>query len=65
MQEYWSGLQFPSPGDLPDSGIEPGSPLLEADALTSEATVITNPPRFYSHFTNEKRGSEELIPHPG
>ena len=35
-QEYWSGLPFPSPGDLPDSGIKPGSPTLEADALTSE-----------------------------
>ena len=35
-QEYWSGLPFPSPGDLPDLGIEPGSPALEADALTSE-----------------------------
>ena len=35
-QEYWSGLPFPSPGDLPDSGIEPTSPALQADALTSE-----------------------------
>ena len=35
-QEYWSGLPFPSPGDLPDLGIKPGSPALEADALTSE-----------------------------
>ena len=35
-QEYWSGLSFPSPGDLPDSGIEPRSPAVEADALTSE-----------------------------
>ena len=35
-QEYWSGLSFPSPGDLPDPGIEPRSPALEADALTSE-----------------------------
>ena len=35
-QEYWSGLPFPSPGDLPDTGIEPGSPTLEADTLTSE-----------------------------
>ena len=35
-QEYWSGLLFLSPGDLPDPGIEPGSPALEADALTSE-----------------------------
>ena len=35
-QEYWSGLPFPSPGDLPHPGIEPRSPALEADALTSE-----------------------------
>ena len=35
-QEYWSGLQFPSPGDLPDPNIEPGYPALRADALTSE-----------------------------
>ena len=35
-QEFWSGLPFPSPGDLPDPGIEPGSPTLQADALTSE-----------------------------
>ena len=35
-QEYWSGLSFPSPGDLPDPGIEPKSPALQADALTSE-----------------------------
>ena len=35
-QEYWSGLPFPSPGDLPDPGIEPQSPTLQADALTSE-----------------------------
>ena len=35
-QEYWSGLPFHSPGDLPDPGVEPKSPALEADALTSE-----------------------------
>ena len=34
-QEYWSGMPFPSPGDLPDPGIEPGSPALQADALLS------------------------------
>ena len=34
-QEYWSGWPFPSPGDLPDPGIEPRSPALQADALTS------------------------------
>ena len=35
-QEYWSGLPFPSPGNLPDPGIKPRSPTLQADALTSE-----------------------------
>ena len=35
-QEYWSGLSFPSPGDLPDPGIEPRSPALQADTLISE-----------------------------
>ena len=35
-QEYWSGLPFPPPGDLPNPGIEPGSPALQADALPSE-----------------------------
>ena len=35
-QGHWSGLPCPSPGDLPDSGIEPGSPALQADALPSE-----------------------------
>ena len=35
-QEYWSGLPFPSPGDLPNPGIEPRSPVLWTDALPSE-----------------------------
>ena len=35
-QEYWSGLPFPSPGDLPKPGIEPESPTLQADTLSSE-----------------------------
>ena len=35
-RECWSGLPFPSPGDLPKPGIEPGSPTLQADALPSE-----------------------------
>ena len=40
-QEYWSGLPFPSPGDLPDPGIEPRSPALQADTLTSEPFSLT------------------------
>ena len=35
-QEYWSGLPFLSSGDLPNPGIEPGSPALQANALPSE-----------------------------
>ena len=35
-QEYWSGLPFPSPGDPPAPGIEPGSPTLQIDSLPSE-----------------------------
>ena len=52
-QECWSGLPFPSPGDLPDPGIEPTPPALQADSLLSEPpakpcvsqsrlTVVTN-----------------------
>ena len=35
-KEYWSGLPFPSPGDLPDPRIEPGSPEMQADSFKSE-----------------------------
>ena len=35
-EEYQSGLPFPSPGDLPDPGTEPGSPALQADSLPTE-----------------------------
>ena len=35
-QEYWSGLPFPSAGDLPNPGIEPRSPALQADSLLTE-----------------------------
>ena len=41
-QEYWSGLPFPSPGDLPDPGIEPRSSALQANALTSEPPGKSN-----------------------
>ena len=41
-QEYWSGLPFSAPGDLPDPGIEPRSPTLQADILTSEPPEKSN-----------------------
>ena len=37
-QEYWSGLPFPSPGDLPDPGIKPWSPALQEDSLPTKPT---------------------------
>ena len=40
-QEYWSRVPFPSPGDLPDLGIKPRSPTLQADSLASEPPGIT------------------------
>ena len=46
-QEYWSGVPFPSPGDLPNPWIEPGSPTLQADASPSETpgkcSALTKP----------------------
>ena len=39
-QEYWSGYPFHSPGDLPDPGIDPGSPILQEDSLLSESEHI-------------------------
>ena len=44
-EAYWSGLPFPSPGDLPNPGTEPGSPVLQADSLwraTREALWVHN-----------------------
>ena len=38
-QEHWNGVPCPPPGDLPDPGIEPGSPALEADVLSSEPQI--------------------------
>ena len=35
-QEYWSGLPFPSPGDLPNAGLKPESPALQADSLSHQ-----------------------------
>ena len=50
-QEYWSGLPFPSPGDLPNPGIEARSPTLQADALTS---VPPGKPLKYKNTVSQK-----------
>ena len=43
-QEHWGGLPFPSPGDIPNPGIEPRSPALQADSLLSEPSPIMEAP---------------------
>ena len=48
--EYWSGQPFPSPGDLPNSGIEPGSPALQADSLPTELSGVLKVLFFFSHL---------------
>ena len=53
-QEYWSRLLFLSPGDLPNPGIEPWSPTLQADSLLSE------PPGLFIGDWNAKVGSQEI-----
>ena len=58
-QEYWSGLPFPSPGDLTDPGIKPGSPALEADALTSNCPLFLC--CFFCFFVFNLRKSSYLL----
>ena len=48
-QDDWSGLPFPSPGDLPNPGIKPGSPELQADSLSTE--LVTSMIRFQKTVT--------------
>ena len=72
-QEYWNGLPFPSPGNLPDPGIKPGSPALHADSLLSETTscikhVNINPRLVGAKYAtgeewrNNSRKNEEMEP---
>ena len=60
-QEYWSGLLFPSPGDLPDPGIEPGSPALQADVLLSEPLEWVAMPFFSGSFQPRDRTQVSCI----
>ena len=62
-QEYWSGLQFPSPGDLPNPGIESRSPTLQAEALTSEPTEFKSDGHciYYCGLESLRRNGVALI----
>ena len=59
-QEYWSGLPFPSPEDLPDPGIEPGSAALQVDSLLSDLQGALRRKREAVELPSAKpRGPEE------
>ena len=63
-QEYWSGLSFPSPGDLLDPGIEPRSPKLQTDALTSQPHTHTkwnSLDKHYMLFLNMEKKKKEFL----
>ena len=62
-QEYWCGLPFPPPGDLPNPGIEPMSPALEADFFTTEPPgkpqLTYQSPLHEGNLLQKKGGREE------
>ena len=59
-QEYWSGLPFPSPGDLPDLGIKPRSPALQADSLPTELQGKPIESWEYKFISNDCKGLTTL-----
>ena len=59
-QEYWSGLPFPSPGNLPDPGAEPRSPALHADSLPSEQGIYELLMLYYRNLSKQRRGRRGL-----
>ena len=60
-QECWSGLPFPSSGDLPNPGIEPGSPVLQADSLPTE--LPGKPAHFSNSYCLHQQFSNSLPKH--
>ena len=59
-QEYWSGLPFPSPGNLPNPGIEPGPPALQTDSLPSEQGIYELLMLYYRNLSKQRRGRRGL-----
>ena len=62
-KEYRSGFPFPCPGDLPDPGIEPGSPALQADSVPSEPPGRPRKPTKGNDSTLQLRGREKMLKH--
>ena len=61
-QEYWSGLSFPSPGDLPNSGIEPRSPAFRADSLL--AKLSGKPKNTHTHTAHPNLSGKKFLMAP-
>ena len=57
-QEYWSGLPFPSPGNLPHPGIELRSPVLQVDSLASEPPVFGYIEQYKSNVRLDERNND-------
>ena len=57
-QEYWSGLPFPSPGDLPNPAIEPGSPTLQADSLQ---TKLPGKPTYKTETKTKQNKNQTVV----
>ena len=65
-QEYWIGMPFPSPGDLPDPEIKPGSPALQADALPLEPQGSSGSPfKIHPYSSLSSPFVPLMIPTPG
>ena len=60
-KEYWSGLPYPSQGDLPDPGIKPGSPTLQADTLPSEPLTLELIPTHVHQIGDDIQPSHPLL----
>ena len=61
-QEYWRGFSFPSPGDLPDPGIEPGSSALQVDSLLTELEgIVKNKSRRSFYYITHGQFEETVM----
>ena len=63
-QEYWDGLPFPSPGDLPNPGVEPGSLTLQADSLPQDPSPLRGTLGSSLRSPAEGEGHEGFPPPP-
>ena len=63
-QEYWSGLPFPSPGDLPDPGLEPGSHALQVDYLPFEPPGTVSDEQYYHSFPSSEQWPWKPVSQP-